>query len=87
MRVTGRDLRSSQIVTERGGIRAEGAAMKGRILLPASYVCCFGLHIQNYIMLMRAREDCSSKMSNDQAPLVKLNCSLAASLSVCLTSL
>lgn len=49
-----------------GSIRVEDAAIEGRILLSASYVWCFSPYVQQYIVLICARESCVIEMSSDQ---------------------
>lgn len=45
------------ILGERGGIRVEGTATEGSVLLLDSRVCCCSLSIQQYIMLNRNQDD------------------------------
>lgn len=52
---------------KRDHTKVEDMDIEGFILLPALCACCCGLEVQQYVMLISAREDCVTRLSTAQS--------------------
>lgn len=66
MLFTGSAVHASQLLEKQRGILVDETASKGRILLLDLVVGCYGLSVQQHIIVIQAPEDCIIKISSAQ---------------------